>query len=88
MTDEEVDALLERYDQTAPDLQRKIVAHLVSEYQCLATALAEMVKLQAHYAKLLNEYDQGERVSFPDAQTWLDRMADLGKIPHRVELLE
>lgn len=31
MTDAEIDVLLERYDQTDPKLQRRIVAHFVCE---------------------------------------------------------
>lgn len=47
----------------------------------LAVALGELVRLQAHYAALLNGYDGGKRVSFVSAQAWLDRLADLRKIP-------
>ena len=37
-------------------------------------ALAESVKLQSHYAKLLNMYDGGQRSTFT-AEEWLDRVS-------------
>jgi len=37
-------------------------------------ALEESVKLQAHYAKLLNDFDGGRRVVFKGAEEWLDRL--------------
>jgi hypothetical protein len=81
MNDAEVDQLLERFDQTEPALQRRIVAQVVSDRFALALALAELVKLQAHYAGLLNDFDGGRRVAFESAQAWLDRLAELGTIP-------
>jgi hypothetical protein len=38
------------------------------------TALAESVKLQAHYATLLNMHDGGKRLIFPTVESWLDRL--------------
>ncbi|MEI9971096.1 MAG: hypothetical protein WDO73_03030 [Ignavibacteriota bacterium] len=43
----------------------------------LQYALGESVKLQSHYAKLLNMHDGGERMSFADADEWLVRLAKL-----------
>ena len=43
----------------------------------LLKALEESVKLQSHYAKLLNQYDGGERMTFESAQAWIDRLAHL-----------
>lgn len=40
-------------------------------------ALEESVKLQSHYATLLNQYDGGERLQFESAQEWMDRLAAL-----------
>lgn len=42
----------------------------------LKYALEESVKLQSHYAKLLNEYDGGTRMEFT-AESWLERMKNL-----------
>jgi len=46
----------------------------------LLIALKESLKLQAHYAKLLNEYDNGERVVFENVENWINRLRDLGML--------
>ena len=43
----------------------------------LEEALKESVKLQSHYAKLLNMYDGGERLQFNNADEWVDRLRSL-----------
>ncbi len=48
---------------------------LNAEIERLRYALEESVKLQSHYAMLLNMWDQGERLQFDSAQAWLDRLA-------------
>ena len=45
----------------------------------LEEALKESVKLQSHYAKLLNMYDGGERLQFENADEWVDRLRSLGE---------
>lgn len=40
-------------------------------------ALYESIKLQSHYAKLLNQYDNGHRLSFVNAYSWIQRLRDL-----------
>ena len=45
----------------------------------LYEALVESVKLQSHYATLLNQYDGGERRTFADAHAWIQRLRDLKK---------
>lgn len=40
-------------------------------------ALEQSVKLQAHYAALLNDYDGGKRKQFASAQEWIDHLASL-----------
>ena len=42
-------------------------------------ALEELVKLQSHYADLLNIYDNGLRMIFIDAEHWLERLRELEK---------
>lgn len=49
----------------------------------LWAALEESVKLQSHYAGLLNMHDGGDRKQFTDAQEWMDRLVDVGTIPVR-----
>jgi hypothetical protein len=40
----------------------------------LMEALRESVKLQSHYARLLNEWDGGRRMLFATAEAWLERL--------------
>ena len=40
----------------------------------LEEALAESVKLQSHYAMLLNGWDGGRRRQFKDSEEWLARL--------------
>ena len=37
-------------------------------------ALEESVKLQSHYAELLNMFDNGQRLQFKNANEWLLRL--------------
>jgi len=53
------------------------------EIRDLWTALEHSVQLQSHYAGLLNQYDGGKRISFPDAMAWVDRLIDLKTLPNR-----
>ena len=46
----------------------------------LRDALEQSVKLQSHYAFLLNATDGGERMQFGNAQEWMDRLASLGAL--------
>lgn len=47
----------------------------------LGAALDESLKLQSHYAELLNHYDGGGRKGFPDAEAWIRRLKETGKLP-------
>jgi len=44
-----------------------------------ANGLEESVKLQNHYALLLNERDGGERIIFSNAEAWLIRLKETNK---------
>lgn len=46
----------------------------------LQRALEESVKLQSHYAGLLNAWDGGERTQFANAKEWIERLTELGEI--------
>jgi hypothetical protein len=52
-------------------------AELEAEIVRLRTGLDKSVKLQSHYAALLNDYDRGKRLQFADADAWLQRLAAL-----------
>ncbi len=81
MKKDEINMLLERFDETESALHRAIVAQLIQDRLVLVTALKESVNLQSHYAGLLNIYDGGERIGFVDAQAWIDRLVECKKIP-------
>jgi len=51
----------------------------------LMVALTESVKLQSHYAKLLNMYDGGERRIFKSADEWVNRLRDIGGVNGKKE---
>jgi hypothetical protein len=51
-------------------LQRRLVE--------IEAALDESVKLQSHYAGLLNYYDGGSRLQFRDGKEWRRRLAEIG----------
>lgn len=42
----------------------------------MRVALEESVKLQSHYAMLINMHDGGERIQFANADAWLARLRD------------
>lgn len=46
----------------------------------LMIALEQSVKLQSHYASLLNMHDGGERLQFPHARDWIARLSVTGEI--------
>lgn len=47
----------------------------------LMRALIESVKLQSHYAMLLNMHDGGERHQFSSVAEWIERLKTVGAIP-------
>ncbi len=47
----------------------------------LLTALEESVRLQSHYAELLNMHDGGRRLQFADARAWMARLRATGTLP-------
>jgi hypothetical protein len=54
-------------------------SELRDKIRFLLTALDESVKLQSHYAELLNAYDGGTRLTFKRTSDWLERLRKLRK---------
>lgn len=79
LTEQDIDMLLERFDRSSPAMQRRIVAKLVFDRERMSNALDESMKLQSHYAELLNDYDGGKRVGFQSGEAWMDRLDECGK---------
>jgi hypothetical protein len=46
-------------------------------YRELLEALEKSVKLQSHYARLLNMNDGGKRMTFDSAASWMERLKSL-----------
>ena len=46
----------------------------------LRIALNESVKLQSHYAELLNMHDGGQRIGFKDGAAWIRRLRETGTL--------
>ena len=68
-------------DKTPTSMQDVLKKHVE---QCpqhpmhqLREALEESVKLQSHYAGLLNMHDGGQRIQFANADAWLKRLQAL-----------
>jgi hypothetical protein len=61
---------------------KRLMEHERSQpaYEDLRIALDESLKLQAHYAKLLNIHDGGKRVVFEKADAWVSRLRETGKL--------
>jgi hypothetical protein len=57
----------------------KALKAVCDERDQLRAALEQSVKLQSHYARLLNQYDNGERLVFDAAYDWLERLSALAK---------
>lgn len=49
---------------------------LKHNYKQIIIAFAESIKLQAHYAELLNTYDGGNRKIFRSPADWVDRLIE------------
>lgn len=71
-TDRMAAAVLELLQRRIDDIGR--------ERDRLRVALEESVKLQSHYATLLNMHDGGERRPFDSVEAWLARLVETGTI--------
>lgn len=70
----------ERFMTTDHDAIARVRMFHLSVTQ-LEVALVESVKLQAHYAELLNMHDGGQRTVFRDAAAWIARLRETGGLP-------
>jgi hypothetical protein len=60
---------------------RDLVLRARDELVRLREALDESVRLQSHYASILNDYDGGKRMTFASATAWMDRLRALKDQP-------
>ncbi len=54
----------------------ELECEVCDESDQLLTALRESVKLQSHYAGLLNMHDGGDRTVFASAEEWIERLKE------------
>ena len=78
--EEECDCVHGRLRQQLQDLDHPS-AILAAREKPLRDALESSVKLQSHYAKLLNMHDGGTRLYFENADAWMARLANLPSVP-------
>jgi len=72
-----------RRDPVESPAVRKAVARFNAVIE-IREALDESVKLQSHYARLLNMHDGGKRLEFKDSNEWMARLRKLkGDRPER-----
>jgi hypothetical protein len=57
------------------EMYRERAEKAEAESERLRAALEQSVKLQSHYAGLLNDWDGGHRLRFASADAWLERLA-------------
>lgn len=57
-----------------PHMTGDLSCSVCDELRTVRTALEVSVKLQSHYARLLNEHDGGDRMFFVNAKAWLARL--------------
>lgn len=72
---------IDRLNRIAPMPKPKTATDATREQ--LEAALDRSVKLQSHYAGLLNQYDGGQRMTFDGADAWIARLSELGKLKKR-----
>jgi hypothetical protein len=58
------------------DPTRRVDVVAATDYDEVLHALEESLKLQSHYAYLLNAHDGGERIGFATADKWIARLRE------------
>jgi hypothetical protein len=79
-----VDRYRDRLDRAEidPDRLEAAIAEALEGYAAtVRVALDESIRLQAHYAQLLNQYDGGRRLVFVNAEAWIARLRETRTLP-------
>ena len=69
------------YDDSGPDYACTGCVKLRAQLAVVKVALEESLKLQSHYARLLNQYDGGARIGFKNAKAWMRRLKQIQEAP-------
>lgn len=72
---------------SVPTAKGEEIVGTLNGVEALRVALAESVKLQAHYAELLNQYDGGKRMIFKTPEAWMARLKETKTPPLYVDPL-
>lgn len=75
--------VLSQMNMVIPDEANEFVA-ILRRLVTAEHALEQSVKLQSHYARSLNEYDQGQRMTFASGKDWVQRLVHLESIGAKV----
>jgi hypothetical protein len=78
LSEEQTESELEHYVHIA-------VAFADERTRRLTVALTESLKLQRHYAGLLNMHDGGQRIIFNSVDEWIERLKYMGTIDENSE---
>jgi hypothetical protein len=78
MSDEYAKLFFDKQDQLLSVSQKAL--ELQDRMRTLEIALAESLKLQSHYARLLNQYDGGEHMVFDSPEQWIARLKEIGEL--------
>lgn len=70
------------HGDTIDDLLATLSAE-IDDLQAARRALDESVKLQSHYAELLNYYDEGKRLTFASSDEWMAWLRSIGQDGYR-----
>ena len=65
------------HDLTHPGWRDEEIARLREGLAYVNKCLDKSVELQSHYARLLNEYDGGKRMTFRNGDAWMIRLRQL-----------
>jgi hypothetical protein len=68
---------LTAYKHAIEARQSALLASRQEEIERVKAGLIESVKLQSHYAELLNMHDGGQRIAFKDADEWIERLKEV-----------
>lgn len=78
-TNAELDEKLPKWNDAAADYADAVMKQFNGRHPRVLKALERSLEVQSHYARLLNDYDGGERMTFNSAEAWIERLAVVDK---------
>lgn len=71
-----------KVDPVMREISHEMMTETARALDEMRSALEQSVRLQSHYARLLNDYDGGERMQFRNAGEWLRRLKAIDGVAH------